>query len=117
MKLKHFASIRAVMSYIGSELTATLTDDMTNGDHSASDKRTLRNKITDIEVVMPNLYHLDDAEHATVLAALRYYQQNGLGDPANRQEEIHIIATNGDTVISLDAKAIDALCERLNTGG
>lgn len=57
----------------------------------------------------------NDAELATVLAALRYYQANGQGDPANRSDEIHDVATNGGEVeASLDGAAIDALCERLN---
>lgn len=60
---------------------------------------------------------LDDAEHATVLAALRFYQANGMGDPFNRSDEIHEIATNGGTVLSsLDDEGIDALCERINHG-
>lgn len=54
-------------------------------------------------------------EMATILAALRYYQEKGQGDPANRSDDIHEIATCGDEVISLDATAIDDLCERLNT--
>ena len=53
-------------------------------------------------------------ELATILAALRYYQEKGLGDPANRSADIHEIATDGDEVISLDANDIDDLCERLN---
>ncbi|NRC54187.1 hypothetical protein [Neoaquamicrobium sediminum] len=57
---------------------------------------------------------LDAQELATVLAALRFYQESGMGDPGNRSNAIHEIATNGDSVVSLDADAIDALCERLN---
>lgn len=57
-------------------------------------------------------YHLDDREHATVLAALRYWQ-------AQREEVVaeNDIATNGGTVLALTAHEIDALCERLNCGG
>lgn len=62
------------------------------------------------------LYEISDQEHATVLAALRTYQQRGYGDPANRPDNIHEIATNCDLVISLDDEGIDALCERLNCG-
>ena len=65
---------------------------------------------------MSTIVTLDDAELGTVLAALRYYQSQGLGDPANRPQEIHDIATAGDTVISLDDGAIDELCERINCG-
>jgi hypothetical protein len=63
-------------------------------------------------------YRLDDAEHATVLAALRYWQQEGMGEPHNRAEDLHDIATNGGQVMSsLDDAGIDALCERLNMAG
>jgi hypothetical protein len=60
---------------------------------------------------------LTSAELATVLAALRFYQANGQAEPANRSDDIHEIATNGDEEISLDDAAIDDLCERLNFGG
>jgi hypothetical protein len=67
--------------------------------------------------ILPNVseHILTDQEHATILAALRFYQENGQGDPANRSLDIHEIATNGDDVISLDEKGIDELCEMLNT--
>lgn len=52
---------------------------------------------------------------ATVLAALRYYQQQGLGDPTLRPLAIHDIASNYDQIVSLDAQGIDELCEALNT--
>jgi hypothetical protein len=55
-----------------------------------------------------------DSEHATILAALRFYQEHEQGDPYNRSDAIHDIATNGDECISLDGYAIDALCERIN---
>jgi hypothetical protein len=57
---------------------------------------------------------LTGQELATILAALRYYQEQGMGDPDNRSNDIHDIATNGDNEVSLDADGIDALCERLN---
>lgn len=57
---------------------------------------------------------VDDDEHATILAALRYYVANGQGDPDNRSNEIHDLATNGGDVTSLDADSIDSLCERIN---
>jgi hypothetical protein len=52
----------------------------------------------------------------TVLAALRFYQQHGQGDPANRSLEIHDIATDNDEQISMDADGIDGLCEAINMG-
>ncbi len=54
------------------------------------------------------------AEHATILAALRFYQESGMGDPANRSDAIHDIATCLDEVISLDEADIDDLYEKLN---
>jgi hypothetical protein len=58
---------------------------------------------------------LDDAEQATVLAALRFYQERGMGEPHNRSDAIHEIATNGgDIMSSLDDEGIDALCEKIN---
>ena len=60
---------------------------------------------------------LDAADVATVLAALRHYQADGYGDPANRPDDIHDIATDDNCVISLDSNAIDELCMRINCGG
>ena len=57
---------------------------------------------------------VDPAELATILAALRFYQQEGQGEPSNRSDDIHVIATDGDTQISLDAAGINTLCERIN---
>ncbi len=51
----------------------------------------------------------------TVLAALRFYQQRGMGEPANRSDAIHDLATNGNEDISYDDGDIDDLCERVNT--
>lgn len=62
-------------------------------------------------------YKLDGQEVATILAALRYYQEQGMGEPSNRSNAIHDIATDGDNQISMDAEGIDALCEQLNCGG
>lgn len=57
----------------------------------------------------------DETEHATILAALRFYQRAGMGDPDNRSDEIHEIATNcGAITSSLDDDGIDQLCERIN---
>ena len=61
-----------------------------------------------------NIISVDSAEHATLLAALRYYQQNGQGEPSNRCDAIHAIATDGGARISLDTAGIDALCEHIN---
>lgn len=58
---------------------------------------------------------VNESELHTLLAALRFYQQQGQGEPANRSDVIHDLATNGDEVISLDDEGIDQLCERINT--
>nr|WP_241025670.1 hypothetical protein [Burkholderia sp. Tr-20390] len=53
-------------------------------------------------------------ERNTILAALRFYQRSGMGEPANRTDDIDDIATDGGDDVSLDADGIDALCERIN---
>ncbi len=58
--------------------------------------------------------NISNQEFNTILAALRYYQWDGLGDPVNRPAEIHDIATDGGDQISMDDAGIDALCERIN---
>lgn len=50
----------------------------------------------------------------TILGALRFYQEKGMGEPANRSDAIHDIATNGGEDVSYDAADIDDLCERIN---
>jgi hypothetical protein len=64
-------------------------------------------------------YH-SPGDHAvdinTILAALRFYQEGGQGEPANRSLDIHDLATNGDEQISMDANGIDELCEAINMG-
>lgn len=57
-----------------------------------------------------------DVDVNTLLAALRYYQEHGQGEPANRSLEIHDIATGNDSQVSMDANGIDDLCEALNMG-
>lgn len=56
----------------------------------------------------------DRADAATILAALRYYQAQGLGDPSKRPDAIQDIATDGGTLTSLGDDEINWLCERLN---
>ena len=58
-----------------------------------------------------------EEELATVLAALRFYQLAGMGDPVHRRiqsEEIHEIATADGSLTSLSEDGIVALYERLN---
>ena len=58
--------------------------------------------------------NLDSQERNTILAALRTYQAAGYGEPCNRPLPIHDIATNLDCEISMNAEAIDELCEKIN---
>lgn len=62
-----------------------------------------------------NIILVGDAQHATIMAALRLYQELGMVDPENRSESIQDIATNSETIASsLDEHDIDELCEMLN---
>lgn len=70
--------------------------------------------------VRPRQDRLDDVtcptqeDRNTILAALRFYQAKGMGEPANRADDIHDIATNGGNDTSYDSGDIDDLCERIN---
>jgi hypothetical protein len=64
----------------------------------------------------PSLYALTDAEHATVLAALRDYQDYLTVHGAPRAD-LHDIATNGGAIAPLDDDQVDRLCESLNHEG
>lgn len=57
------------------------------------------------------LNQLSERELATVLAALRYWQREGLHSSGHEIE----IATNGGTLAAMAEGEIDALCERINT--
>ena len=59
--------------------------------------------------------HLHDDELATVQAALEFYRDSGMGDPANRPEWLHDIACPepGDTT-SLDDDGIRELRLRIS---
>lgn len=60
-------------------------------------------------------YRLTVQERNTVLAALRYYQEEGLADdPKLRSDWIHAIATDHDDDTSLDGAGIDKLCDKLH---
>ena len=53
---------------------------------------------------------LTPEQTATVLAALRYYQEHDQGNPDSRTDAIHEIATDSGTLVSLDGEAIDQVC-------
>jgi hypothetical protein len=58
-----------------------------------------------------------DADLHTIIAALRYWQQQGMCDPVNRSDGMHDLATNGGEVLSsLDDEALDELVVNLNFG-
>ncbi|EMG2119824.1 hypothetical protein V4Z64_006351 [Pseudomonas aeruginosa] len=50
----------------------------------------------------------------TILAALRYYQEQGMGEPENRSDSIQDIATNGGDEESLNEWGIEELCQSIN---
>ncbi|MDR5839377.1 hypothetical protein [Caballeronia sp. LZ034LL] len=58
---QHFASREAVVEYIGRELLATLQQDLENMEHgeyhqySDEDREEMRNRIADVEAVVPTL--------------------------------------------------------------
>lgn len=57
---------------------------------------------------------MDATDQATILAALTYYRENGMGEPANRSDHIHEIATGmDDSVISMDDAGLDDLIVRV----
>lgn len=60
--------------------------------------------------------HVNDDERNTILAALRYYQHCGMGEPDNRPDWLHDIACpDPGNCTSLDETGIGELCERINT--
>ncbi|MGD9613819.1 MAG: hypothetical protein AB7H90_01330 [Alphaproteobacteria bacterium] len=68
--------------------------------------------------LMPPALALPDRELAAVLAGLRLLQCGYVasGDPDD-QAGIELIASNNGALVPLDDDEIDALCERLNSGG
>lgn len=53
---------------------------------------------------------ISNRETATILAALRYWQREGLMSAGDEQD----VASDGGRFESLSAEEIDALCERIN---
>jgi hypothetical protein len=56
---------------------------------------------------------LDHADLATLRAALEFYKRYGQGDPSRRVIDIHELATDCDSVTSLDDAGLDALDNKL----
>jgi hypothetical protein len=59
-------------------------------------------------------YDFAEVEITTILAALRFYQESGLGERRKQPMWIRKIASNGGTIASLDNKGIERLCAKLN---
>lgn len=69
-----------------------------------------------LEAVKPAKLDLDGQEIATLLAALTHYVRTGQGEPDNRTEEIHLLATGiDDSVISLDDVGIEDLLVKIKS--
>ena len=58
---------------------------------------------------------VNDSEFHTIIAALRLYQYSDMGEPHNRTQVIHDLATDGGNCISLNDEGIDDLVVKLNT--
>jgi hypothetical protein len=56
-------------------------------------------------------------EFNMILAALRYFQHQGMGEAASRPAWLQGIACPTDDSAGLDARSIDDLCERIEYGG
>jgi|AntDeeMetagen681_2_1112603.scaffolds.fasta_scaffold11487_3 hypothetical protein len=50
---------------------------------------------------------VDLDERATIMAALRHYQEHGYGDPLNRPDHLQEIADADGVMSSLDDQGID----------
>jgi hypothetical protein len=62
-----------------------------------------------------NYVFLGDAQDMlTILAALAYYHEMGMGEPKNQFDHIHAIASNNDEDVSMDTTGIENLMRRLN---
>jgi len=62
---------------------------------------------------------ITERQHATILAALRWYQATGLNPTVydDLTADVHDIATNGQRLKAMNEEEIDVLCERINVGG
>lgn len=63
----------------------------------------------------PHVMVFNHTEICTIIAALRYYQANGMGDTDNRPDWLQKLACpDGGNMTSLDDKGIDALAHSLH---
>jgi hypothetical protein len=58
------------------------------------------------------IHHEEDLH--TIIAALRFWQSSGMGEPSNRDDEMQELATNGGEVTSLCDEEIDQLVMDIN---
>lgn len=90
---------------------------MTNSTAVASIKQS--NNATEVQGAAPApapalvYVHYDEDLH-TIIAALRFWQRSGMGEPCNRDDEMHELATNGGEVTSLCYEDIDKLVMAIN---
>lgn len=57
-------------------------------------------------------FEVDLAQFCTMRAAIEVYDQHEMGDPANRTDAVHAIATGGNnSVISLDSDGVASLVD------
>ncbi len=59
------------------------------------------------------MLNVTDQEFDTILAALRFYQDKGMSEPANRPDWLQELACPTDNCTSLDNTGIDNLCESI----
>ncbi|WP_095158157.1 hypothetical protein [Pseudomonas sp. Irchel 3E13] len=50
----------------------------------------------------------------TIIAALRFWKEQGMCEAANRSDDMHRLCTNDDELTSADESDVDDLVERLN---
>jgi len=60
-----------------------------------------------------SLFNGPNEDLATIIAALRYWQEQGMCEPANRSDELQAVATDDDTLTSLDEADVDDLIMKL----
>lgn len=55
-----------------------------------------------------------DEDQHTIIAALRFWQEQGMCEPTNRSEEMHQLCTNNDELTSASVSDVNDLVLRLN---
>lgn len=95
------------------ELQRLYTNEDNHGGLDTGDIDDLCERINteDALVIRPDAF--DHAELATLRAALRHYLDSDLGDPAERDDDVHELATDCDLVTSLDDAGIEGLDGKL----